>query len=87
MANTRHEHWATVKSVFKYLWGTYEYSIFYHSGVSGDPHLIHIHGYVDSNWVGDVNRRRSTSGYMFQLFGGSIRWMNKWQVVVTFSIA
>jgi hypothetical protein len=54
-----------------------EYSIFYHNDVSGDPHLVDIQGYVDSDWVGDVDRRRSTSGYVFQLFGGVVSWMRK----------
>jgi hypothetical protein len=29
-----------------------------------------------------VDRRRSTSGYVFNMFGGEINWMSKRQVVV-----
>jgi hypothetical protein len=39
----------------------------------------------DADWVGDLDRRRSTSGYVFNLFGGAISWMRKRQVVVALS--
>jgi hypothetical protein len=34
---------------------------------------------------GDLDRRRSTSGYVFNLFGEAISWMSKRQVVVALS--
>ena len=40
---------------------------------------------MDSDWADDVDRRRSTSAYIFTLFGGAINWMSKRQVVVTLS--
>jgi hypothetical protein len=40
---------------------------------------------MDANWAGDLDRRRSTSGYVFNLFGGAIIWMRKRQVVVALS--
>jgi hypothetical protein len=33
----------------------------------------------------DLDRRRSTSGYVFNLFGGAISWMRKRKVVVELS--
>jgi len=47
MANPRHENWATIRRVFKYVQGIYEYSICYHSDVLADPHSVEIYGYVD----------------------------------------
>jgi hypothetical protein len=47
--------------------------------------VLDIHGFVDANWVGDLDHRRSTSGYVFNLFGGAISWMRKRQVVVALS--
>jgi phosphoribosyl-AMP cyclohydrolase len=35
--------------------------------------------------VGDLYHRRSTSGYVFNLFGGAISWMSKRQGVVALS--
>jgi hypothetical protein len=86
MSNLGHEHWAAMKRVCRYLRGASKYSICYYSDVSRDPHLVDIHVYVDFDWVGDVDRRRSTSRYVFQLFGGVVSWMSKRQVVVTLPI-
>jgi len=47
--------------------------------------VLDIHGSVDAEWVGDLDRRRSTSGYVFNLFGGAISWMSKRQAVVVIS--
>ena len=44
-----------------------------------------IQGYVDPDWVGDVDRRRSTSTYVFTIFGGAISWMIKQQAMVSLS--
>ena len=44
-----------------------------------------IHGFVDVDWAGDLDRRRSTSGYVFNLFGGAISWMSKRHDVVALS--
>jgi hypothetical protein len=41
--------------------------------------VIQVCGYVDSNFVGDLDKRRSTSGYVFTLAGGPICWMSKLQ--------
>jgi hypothetical protein len=46
---------------------------------------VDIHVFVDADWVGDLDHRRSISGYVFNLFGGEISWMSKRQTVVAFS--
>jgi hypothetical protein len=47
--------------------------------------VVDIHGFVDAEWARDLDRRRSISGYVFNLFGGAISWMSKRQVVVALS--
>jgi len=47
--------------------------------------VLDIHGFVDANWVGDLDQRRSTSGYVFNLFGGAVIWMSKKQFIVALS--
>ena len=37
------------------------------------------------HWVGDLQQRRSTSGYVFNLFRGVVSWMSKKQFVVALS--
>jgi hypothetical protein len=60
-------YWTTVNRVFRYLRGTASYGLCY----QGRPELdrvLDIHGFVDADWDGDLDRRRSTSGYVFNLF-------------------
>ena len=47
--------------------------------------MLDIRGFVDADWVGDLDQRRSTSGYVFSLFGGTVSWMSKRQSVVALS--
>jgi hypothetical protein len=76
MSKPRKEHWTTVKMVFRYLCGTASYGLCY-QGRLGLDRVVDIHGFVDADWVGDMDHRRSTSGYVFNLFGGEISWMSK----------
>ena len=40
---------------------------------------------MDSDWAGDIDHGRSTSSYVFTMFGGAISWMSKQQHVVALS--
>ena len=42
-------------------------------------------GYSDSDWAGDRNDRRSTTGYTFILSGGAIAWATQKQRTVALS--
>ncbi len=44
-------------------------------------------GFSDSDWAGDIESRRSVSGYMFQLCGAPISWKSKKQTSVALSTA
>ena len=57
------KHWTSVKMVFKYLRGSASYGLCY-QGRLGLDSVVDIHGFVDADWVGDLDRRRSTSGYV-----------------------
>ena len=70
------EHWTTANRVFSYLCGPTSYGLCY-QGRSRLDKVVDIHGFVDANWVGDMERRISTSGYVFNLFGGEISCMRK----------
>jgi hypothetical protein len=76
MSKLGKEHWTTVKMVFRYLRGTSSYGFFY-EGRPGLDRAVDIHGFVDAYLVEDLDHRRSTSGYVFNLFGGEISWMSK----------
>eukprot|EP00253_Pinus_taeda_P004666 PITA_04666 len=84
MSKLGKEHWTTVKRVFKYLHGTSDYGLCY-QGRLGLDIVLDIHGFVDVDWAGDLDQRRSTSGYVFNLFGGGVSGMSKKQYVVALS--
>eukprot|EP00253_Pinus_taeda_P032808 PITA_32808 len=84
MSKPGKEHWTAMKRVFIYFRGTSDYGLCY----QGRPRLdrvLDIRGFVDANWAGDLDQRRSTSGYAFNLFGGAVSWMSKKQSVVALS--
>ena len=76
MSKPGKEHWTTIKRVFRYLRGTTDHAICY-QGKDGPDRVLDVHGFVDADWAGDLDERRSTSGYVFSLFGGAINWMSK----------
>ena len=76
MENLGKGYRAVVKWVLRYLGGTSNYCITFNC--SSDI----ICGYVDSNFVGDLNKMKSTSGYVFTLTGGPINWIPKIQNIV-----
>jgi hypothetical protein len=84
MSKPGKEHWTKVKRVFRYLRGTTNYGLCY-QGRLGLDRVVDIHGFVDADRARDLDHRRSTSGYVFNLFGGAISWMSKRHVVVALS--
>jgi ribonuclease HI len=65
MSKSGKEHWTAAKRVFRYLRGTTSYGLCY-QGRLGLDRVVDIHGFVDADWAGDLDRRRSTSGYVFR---------------------
>eukprot|EP00253_Pinus_taeda_P011152 PITA_11152 len=84
MSKPGKEHWVAVKQVFRYLCGTSDYGLCY-QGRPGLDRVLDIYGFVDVDWAGDLDQIRSTSGYVFNLFGGAVSWMSKKQSVVALS--
>jgi hypothetical protein len=68
------------KRALRYLKGTVEMGVFY-KRVDVDE----LVAYTDSDYAGDIDDRRSTSGYVFLLSGGAVAWASKKQPVVTLS--
>jgi len=61
-------HWRAVKRIFAYLQGTSDYGIKYGSGGS-EAALI---GFSDADYAGDIETRRSTTGYVFCFANGAV---------------
>ncbi|XP_055522785.1 uncharacterized protein LOC129716965 [Wyeomyia smithii] len=74
-----HADWLEAKRVVRYLKRTLHDELFL--GVDNSSLKI----YVDADWAGDSNDRKSTSGFLFRFHGGYISWSSKKQTCVTLS--
>jgi hypothetical protein len=74
-------HWIAVKRIFRYLKGTTNVCLSY----SGHETSRILQGFVDSDWGGSLEERRSTSGYAFIFGGGAVSWKSKKQPTVALS--
>ena len=81
MGKPGREHWKAVKWMFRYLKGTSERGIIF--GRQQDQ--ISVVGYVDADYAGGLDDRRSTTGYVFTLVGGPICWRSMVQPLVALS--
>ncbi|KAL5747588.1 hypothetical protein ACOSQ2_024885 [Xanthoceras sorbifolium] len=73
-------HWEAGKRIIRYVIGTVGHEIHYKR--KQEPILI---GYSDSDWGGDANDHKSTSGYVFNIGSGAVSWSSKKQSVVALS--
>lgn len=80
MANLGKIHWETVKTILRYLNGTPDYELIF-----GIPNSSSLVGYCDSDYEGDKDKRKSTSGYMFIVGGKAISWRASLQSIVALS--
>ncbi|KAL0334641.1 UNVERIFIED_CONTAM: Retrovirus-related Pol polyprotein from transposon TNT 1-94 [Sesamum radiatum] len=80
MENPSEEHMNAAKRILRYLKGTFDYGIFYTS--SND---VCLKGYCDSDYAGDVDDRKSTTGFVFYFGENAISWCSRKQPIVTLS--
>ena len=73
-ANPSKKHWTAVKHILRYLKGTTGFGLLY----SKDDSRCCV-GYSDADWAGDIDDRKSTSGYLFQISGAAVSWRSKKQ--------
>ncbi|XP_022863817.1 uncharacterized protein LOC111383865 [Olea europaea var. sylvestris] len=73
-------HQQAVKRVFRYLKGTTELGILYKK--EGEESLL---AYSYSDYAGDLDGRKSTSGYVFKMSSAAVAWSSKRQPVVSLS--
>ncbi|KNZ81205.1 Copia protein [Termitomyces sp. J132] len=81
-ANPGPAHWKALLHVLAYIKGTLDYKIVYSKELGGS---IKPTGYVDSDYGGDLDTRRSTTGYVFLMAGGPVSWSSKRQQTVALS--
>ena len=71
MGHPKKIHWQTVKWIIYYLRGTINVGLMYDWSLDTCSSIV---GYVDSDYVSDLDRMRSLTGYIFTLSGYSISW-------------
>lgn len=82
------KHWFLAMHVIRYLSGTRSLGIHYGKGecqVGGLQSWHYPVCHSDSDWAGDPNTRRSTTGYLFKMNGGAISWKSRLQPTVSLS--
>jgi hypothetical protein len=79
-ANPTTSHMRAGLRIVRYLLGTKEMGLIY--GGKGKQDLT---GFVDSDFAGDVDSRKSTTGFVFMLNGGAVSWGSKKQQSVATS--
>jgi hypothetical protein len=73
-------HLAAAKRILRYLKGTMNLGILYKRDLNRS-----LQGWTDSDYAGDLDDRKSTSGYVFKFGSSAISWSSKKQPIVTLS--
>ncbi|KAK2417383.1 putative mitochondrial protein [Trifolium repens] len=83
MSNPKASHMIAAKRILRYLKGTQDFGLaFLKSNMESE---LELEGFSDSDWCGDKDDRRSTSGYWFRFRNSPISWSSKKQSIVALS--
>lgn len=80
MEGPTEQHLLAAKRIMRYVQGTKDYGIQYKRGEERE-----LVGFFDSDYAGDEDDRKSTSGYLFLYGEGAVSWASKKQPIVTLS--
>jgi transposase InsO family protein len=74
-------HWTAIKRILRYVKGTKDQGL----TLGGNVSEIRLLGSCDADWAGDLDDRRSTTGYLFTIGTGCISWQTRKQSSVATS--
>jgi hypothetical protein len=74
MSRPTQDQWKMARAVLSYLAGTPEVGLSF-DGTEG----LKLREFCDADYAGDIDMRRSTTGYVFTLGGGAVSWASKCQ--------
>eukprot|EP00253_Pinus_taeda_P021633 PITA_21633 len=80
MSKPLESHWVAAKSVLRYLFGTVNYGILYTNASD-----VILAGFSNSDCAGNLDDRRSITGYTFSIGSRLIAWSSKKQSIVALS--
>lgn len=82
MSKPEKAHWEATKWILRYLKGTIDVGLKY---TGSDYSKVEVEGYCDSDYAGDLTKRRSLTGYVFTIGGNLVSWKSSLQRVVALS--
>ena len=83
--NPGEEHWQRVKRILRYLRGTSNLCLKFgniEGKASQEKDIVSLKGYCDSDYAGDHDTRKSTSGIIFTINGSPVSWSSKLQNII-----
>lgn len=80
-SNSTDEHFMYAKRILKYIKGTLDLKLKYIQNKDAEI----LTGFADADWAGDTIERKSTSGFVFKVFGGTVAWLSQKQSTVSLS--
>lgn len=78
MENPTITHLKVAKRILRYIKGTLDFGLFY--SISNN---FKLEGFCDSDWAGDVDDRKSTTGFVFFICNSEFTWSSKKLPIVT----
>jgi hypothetical protein len=78
-SNPDKSHMQAVLRILSYLRGTLDLELVFQGEIQA------LRGFTDSSWADDLESRRSTSGFVFNIGSGAISWSSKRQPTVALS--
>lgn len=79
-SNATEEQWRGLKRILRYIKGTLDYGLFYERSSKKEV----LVSYADANWATDRDRK-STSGYIIEVYGAVVHWTTRKQTSVALS--
>ncbi|KAB2077313.1 hypothetical protein ES319_A06G092600v1 [Gossypium barbadense] len=80
MEKPKQDHLIVAKRILRYIKGTMDQGLFYTYSQS-----LKLVGYLDSDYGGDLDDRKSTFGYLFHIGSAAFSWSSKKQQTIALS--
>lgn len=78
MADPGKAHWDALKWVFRYVNGTTNYGLLFEKS---EKQTEPVEGFVDADFAGNIDTRKSLTGYIFNLYGTAVSWRSVLQSI------
>lgn len=83
MEDPKETHFLAAKRILRYIKGTLDHGVLFPKKAYNVK--CEVTGYVDSDWSGDKDDRKSTTGYVFLCGDAPVSWCSKKQPIVALS--